>query len=120
VSKDGPSAGVAITTAPVSLLTGRRVPGDVAVTGEITPRGTGLPVGGIKGEGPAAPPPGVQRGGLARRERQDIGGIPQSVRAELEINFVKKIDEALELTLEAVPVVVGGPDAPKPEAAAQA
>src|SRR5450432_3349012 len=120
VSKDGPSAGVAITTALVSLLTGRRVRGDVAMTGEITLRGTVLPVGGIKEKVLAAHRAGIKRVVLPERNSKDIIDIPETVRQELEIMFVKKIDEALELTLEAVPVVVSGPDAPKPEAAAQA
>jgi ATP-dependent Lon protease len=120
VSKDGPSAGVAITTALVSLLTGRRVRGDVAMTGEITLRGTVLPVGGIKEKVLAAHRAGIKRVVLPERNSKDIVDIPETVRAELEINFVKKIDEALELTLEAVPVVVPGPDAPTPSATAQA
>ena len=111
VSKDGPSAGVAITTALVSLLTGRRVRGDVAMTGEITLRGTVLPVGGIKEKVLAAHRAGIKRVVLPERNSKDIIDIPDTVRAELEILFVKKIDEALELTLEAVPVVVPGPDA---------
>jgi ATP-dependent Lon protease len=120
VSKDGPSAGVAITTALVSLLTGRRVRGDVAMTGEITLRGTVLPVGGIKEKVLAAHRAGIKRVVLPERNSKDIVDIPETVRAELEINFVKKIDEALELTLESVPVVVPGPDAPAPSTSAQA
>jgi len=120
VSKDGPSAGVAITTALVSLLTGRRVRGDVAMTGEITLRGTVLPVGGIKEKVLAAHRAGIKRVVLPERNSKDIIDIPDTVRKELEISFVKKIDEALELTLEAVPVVVPGPDAPQPSASAQA
>jgi ATP-dependent Lon protease len=120
VSKDGPSAGVAITTALVSLLTGRRVRGDVAMTGEITLRGTVLPVGGIKEKVLAAHRAGIKRVVLPERNSKDIVDIPETVRAELEINFVKKIDEALAITLEAVPLVVSDPGAPKPEAAAQA
>ncbi|MDB4980801.1 MAG: ATP-dependent protease La [Myxococcales bacterium] len=120
VSKDGPSAGVAITTALVSLLTGRRVRGDVAMTGEITLRGTVLPVGGIKEKVLAAHRAGIKHIVLPERNSKDIIDIPDTVRAELEIFFVKKIDEALEHTLEAIPLVVTDPDAPKPAATAQA
>src|SRR6185369_13331031 len=79
VSKDGPSAGVAIT-------------------GEITLRGTVLPVGGIKEKVLAAHRAGIKRIVLPERNSKDIVDIPETVRAELEIVFVKKIDEALELT----------------------
>ncbi len=120
VSKDGPSAGVAITTALVSLLTGRRVRGDVAMTGEITLRGTVLPVGGIKEKVLAAHRAGIKTIVLPERNSKDIIDIPDTVRAELQIFFVKKIDEALEHTLEAIPLVVTDPDAPKPVATAQA
>ena len=101
-----------ITVALVSLLTGRRVRGDVAMTGEITLRGTVLPVGGIKEKVLAAHRAGIKRVVLPERNRKDIVDIPETVRQELELVFVKKIDEVLELTLETVPVVVPGPDAP--------
>jgi ATP-dependent Lon protease len=121
VSKDGPSAGVAITTALVSLLTGRRVRGDVAMTGEVTLRGSVLPVGGIKEKVLAAHRAGIKRVMLPDRNRKDIVDIPDSVRAELELTFVSKIPEVLEIALETVPVVVPGPESPaSPEAAAQA
>jgi ATP-dependent Lon protease len=112
VSKDGPSAGVAITVALTSLLTGRRVRGDVAMTGEITLRGTVLPVGGIKEKVLAAHRAGIKRVILPERNRKDIVDIPETIRQELEISFAKKIDDVLEATLETVPVVVPGPDAP--------
>jgi ATP-dependent Lon protease len=120
VSKDGPSAGVSITVALVSLLTGRRVRGDVAMTGEITLRGTVLPVGGIKEKVLAAHRAGIKRVVLPERNRKDIVDIPETIQKELELVFVKKIDEVLELTLETVPVVVPGPDAPATEVTARA
>jgi ATP-dependent Lon protease len=122
VSKDGPSAGVAITVALVSLLTGRRVRGDVAMTGEITLRGTVLPVGGIKEKVLAAHRAGIKRVVLPDRNRKDIVDIPDTIRQELELVFVKKIDEVLELTLETVPVVLPGHEAPGsgPEVTARA
>jgi ATP-dependent Lon protease len=112
VSKDGPSAGVAITLALVSLLTGRRVRGDVAMTGEITLRGTVLPVGGIKEKVLAAHRAGVKRVLLPERNRKDIVDIPETVRQDLELSFVKKIDEVLELALEDATVVVPAPGEP--------
>jgi len=120
VSKDGPSAGVAITVALVSLLTGRRVRGDVAMTGEITLRGTVLPVGGIKEKVLAAHRAGIKRVVLPERNRKDIVDIPETVQKDLELVFVKKIDEALELTLEATPVVVAEPGAATSEVSARA
>jgi len=120
VSKDGPSAGVAITVALVSLLTGRRVRGDVAMTGEITLRGTVLPVGGIKEKVLAAHRAGIKRVVLPERNRKDIIDIPETVQKDLETVFVKKIDEVLELTLEAVPMVVSEPGTPAAEVTARA
>jgi ATP-dependent Lon protease len=120
VSKDGPSAGVAITVALTSLLTGRRVRGDVAMTGEITLRGSVLPVGGIKEKVLAAHRAGIKRVILPDRNRKDLVDIPESVRKDLELSFVKRIQEAIELTLESAPVVVSGAAAPEtPVATAQ-
>ncbi len=81
-----------------------------------------LPVGGIKEKVLAAHRAGIKRVVLPERNRKDIVDIPETIRKELELVFVKKIDEVLELTLEAVPVVVAGPDAPAPgsESAARA
>jgi ATP-dependent Lon protease len=121
VSKDGPSAGVAMVVTLASLLTGRRVRGDVAMTGEITLRGSVLPVGGIKEKVLAAHRAGIKRVLLPDRNRKDLVDIPETIRKDLELVFVKRIQEALELTLEAVPVVVPGPESPlSPENAAQA
>ena len=118
VSKDGPSAGVAMIVALASLFTGRRVRGDVAMTGEITLRGSVLPVGGIKEKVLAAHRAGIKRVILPDRNRKDMVDIPESVRRDLELVFVKRIQEALELTLEAMPVVVPGPDSGTPEGTA--
>jgi ATP-dependent Lon protease len=118
VSKDGPSAGVALIVALASLFTGRRVRGDVAMTGEITLRGSVLPVGGIKEKVLAAHRAGIRRVILPDRNRKDMVDIPESVRKDLELVFVKRIQEALELTLESVPVVVPGPDSGTPEGTA--
>jgi ATP-dependent Lon protease len=121
VSKDGPSAGVAMIVCLASLLTGRRVRGDVAMTGEITLRGSVLPVGGIKEKVLAAHRAGIKRVLLPERNRKDLVDIPETVRKDVELTFVKRIQEALELTLESVPVVVPGPESPlSSETAAQA
>jgi len=121
VSKDGPSAGVAMTVALASLFTGRRVRGDVAMTGEITLRGSVLPVGGIKEKVLAAHRAGIKRVILPDRNRKDLVDIPESVRKDLDLSFVKRIQEALEQTLESVPVEVPGPGAPEtPTASVQA
>jgi ATP-dependent Lon protease len=120
VSKDGPSAGVAITTALVSLLTGRRVQGDVAMTGEITLRGSVLPVGGIKEKVLAAHRAGIRRVLLPDRNRKDLVDIPETIRKDIELIFVSKIRDALDLALEAVPVVLPGPESTSPVASAQA
>jgi len=120
VSKDGPSAGVAITVALTSLLTGRRVRGDVAMTGEITLRGSVLPVGGVKEKVLAAHRAGIKRVILPDRNRKDLVDIPESVRKDLELSFVKRIQEAIELTLEAAPVDMSTASAPEtPVATAQ-
>jgi ATP-dependent Lon protease len=117
--KDGPSAGNAIISAMVSLLTHRKVRSDVAMTGEITLRGAVLPVGGIKEKVLAAHRAGVKRVVLPERNKKDVVDIPQSVRDELEIIFVSKIDETLRATLESqvVPSFVATP-APGTEASA--
>jgi ATP-dependent Lon protease len=121
VSKDGPSAGVAMVVALSSLFTGRRVRGDVAMTGEITLRGSVLPVGGIKEKVLAAHRAGIKRVILPDRNRKDLVDIPESIRKDLELSFVKRIQEVLEQTLESVPMEVAGPGAAKlPEASAQA
>ena len=121
VSKDGPSAGVAMPVALASLFTGRRVRGDVAMTGEITLRGSVLPVGGIKEKVLAAHRAGIKRVILPDRNRKDLVDIPESIRKDLDLSFVKRIQEALEQTLESVPVEAPGPGAPEtPVASVQA
>jgi len=100
-----------MTVALASLFTGRRVRGDVAMTGEITLRGSVLPVGGIKEKVLAAHRAGIKRVLLPDRNRKDMVDIPESVRKDLELTFVKRIQDVLEETLETVPVEVGGPGA---------
>jgi ATP-dependent Lon protease len=100
--KDGPSAGVTIFTALVSLLSGTRVRSDTAMTGEITLRGLVLPVGGIKDKVLAAQRSGIKRVILPDRNRKDLPEIPESVRETLEIVFVRRMDEVLLQALESV------------------
>jgi ATP-dependent Lon protease len=100
IPKDGPSAGVAITSAFASLMTGRRVRNDTAMTGEITLSGLVFPVGGIKEKVLAAHRAGLRRVVLPARNEPDTEDIPEDVRKELEIVYVSRIGEALEQTLE--------------------
>lgn len=99
VPKDGPSAGVAMLTALVSLLSGRRVKPNVAMTGEITLRGLVLPVGGIKEKVLAAHRAGIKTVVLPDRNKKDKPDIPEEIRDELELIFVKRMEEVLEAAL---------------------
>ncbi|HEY0079132.1 MAG TPA: endopeptidase La [Pyrinomonadaceae bacterium] len=100
IPKDGPSAGVAITSALASLMTGRRVRSDTSMTGEITLSGLVFPVGGIKEKVLAAHRAGIRRVVLPARNEADIEEIPEDVRRELEFVFPTRIGEALDATLE--------------------
>jgi ATP-dependent Lon protease len=100
VPKDGPSAGVTLVTTVVSLLTGRRVHSDLAMTGEVTLRGRVLPVGGIKEKVLAAHRAGVKTVVLPERNRKDVLDIPEEVRAELDIRFAGTVADVLGPALE--------------------
>jgi ATP-dependent Lon protease len=100
VPKDGPSAGSAMLTSMVSLLSGRRVKPYVAMTGEITLRGLVLPVGGVKEKVLAAHRAGIKTIVLPDRNRKDLPDIPDEIKAELELVFVKRMKQVLEVTLE--------------------
>ena len=100
IPKDGPSAGITITTALISLFTGRTCRADTAMSGEITLRGLALPVGGIKEKVLAAHRGGIKRTILPARNEKDLRDIPQNVKDEMEFIFVKNIDEVLEAALE--------------------
>jgi ATP-dependent Lon protease len=99
IPKDGPSAGVTIAASLASLLTGRPVRNDVAMTGEITLRGKVLPVGGIKEKVLAARRAGITTVILPRRNESDLEDIPPEVRAEMEAIFVDTVDEVLKHAL---------------------
>jgi ATP-dependent Lon protease len=100
VPKDGPSAGVAMFTALVSLLTGRTVRADTAMTGEISLRGLVLPVGGIKEKATAAARAGLTRVLMPARNRKDYEEIPEETRNRLEFVWLERADEAAEAALE--------------------
>ena len=111
IPKDGPSAGVTITSALASLYTGRRVRPDTAMTGEITLSGLVFPVGGIKEKVLAAHRAGIRRIILPSRNEADAEEIPADVRRELEIVPVSRISEVLEAALE---MLVANPPPPPP------
>ena len=100
IAKDGPSAGTAILSAIVSLLTGRKVRSDVAMTGEVTLRGAVLPVGGIKSKVLAAHRAGIRTVFLPERNAKDILEVPQDVRNELSFVVVNNVRTVLDSVLE--------------------
>lgn len=101
--KDGPSAGIGMTTALVSVLTGIAVRADVAMTGEITLRGEVLPIGGLKEKLLAAHRGGIKRALIPTENVKDLQEIPQNVLKELEVIPVQWIDEVLEHALVSIP-----------------
>jgi ATP-dependent Lon protease len=101
--KDGPSAGIAMTTAFVSALTGIPVRADVAMTGEITLRGEVTAIGGLKEKLLAAHRGGIKTVLIPEENVKDLQDIPENVKNRLEIVPVKWIDRVLEVALEAVP-----------------
>ena len=103
IPKDGPSAGITLFVALVSLLTGRRISKDVAMTGEISLRGLVLPVGGIKEKMLAAKRAGISSVLLPELNRRDMEEIPTSGREGIRFEFLTTADEALMLALEPEP-----------------
>jgi ATP-dependent Lon protease len=99
--KDGPSAGVAMFTALASLLTGRPVKSDVAMTGEISLRGLVLPIGGVKEKVLAALRAGITTVLLPERNRRDLEDIPEEARQRMTIEWVGEIDQVLHKALAA-------------------
>jgi ATP-dependent Lon protease len=98
--KDGPSAGVAMFMALVSLMTDRTVRNDTAMTGEISLRGLVLPVGGIKEKVIAAQRAGIKRVMLPARNKKDYEDIPEEVRQKLGFFWLERVEEAVSLALE--------------------
>ncbi len=105
VPKDGPSAGIAVTTALVSALSGRPVHKDVAMTGEVTLRGRVLPIGGLKEKMLAAHRAGIQTFLMPKRNAKDLVDVPEKVK-EMKIVEVEHMDEVLDLALVSQPVHV--------------
>ena len=103
IPKDGPSAGVTMLTALVSLLTNRTAKKDLAMTGEITLRGLVLPVGGIKEKVLAAHRAGVKTLILPKWNRKDLEDVPAKVRKEIAFHFVDEMLDVLRLALEKAP-----------------
>jgi ATP-dependent Lon protease len=103
IPKDGPSAGVAISTSLASLLSGRTVRSDVAMTGEISLRGVVMPIGGVKEKCVAAARAGIRTVILPARNRRDLEDIPETVRAKLEIVWAEKIEDVFARALEERP-----------------
>jgi ATP-dependent Lon protease len=101
--KDGPSAGIALCTAMVSVLTGIPVRADVAMTGEITLRGEVLPIGGLKEKLLAAHRGGIKTVLIPEENVKDLVEIPDNIKNRLDIHPVKWIDQVLDLALESKP-----------------
>ncbi len=100
VPKDGPSAGVTMTTAIVSLLTGRPVRNTVGMTGEVTLQGLVLPIGGVKQKVLAAHRMGLTEVILPKRNEKDIDDVPQSVREAMTFHLASRVDDVLKHALE--------------------
>lgn len=117
--KDGPSAGIAMTTAFVSALTGIPVRADVAMTGEITLRGEVTAIGGLKEKLLAAHRGGIKTVMIPEENVKDLQDIPENVKNRLEIVPVKWIDRVLEIALETAPQALPEEEGPKTEEAAK-
>ena len=99
IPKDGPSAGVTMSTALFSVLTGKKVRHDVAMTGEVTLTGKVLPIGGLKVKVLAALRAGIKTIVIPERNRKDLIEIPPHIKRQFEPVFVKTIDEVLDVTI---------------------
>ncbi|EIJ34602.1 anti-sigma H sporulation factor, LonB [Thiothrix nivea DSM 5205] len=100
IPKDGPSAGVSIFTALVSLLTDQKVRSDVAMTGEISLRGLVLPIGGVKEKCLAALRAGIHTVLLPARNRKDWEDVPENARGQLQVVWLEKVEDVLAAALE--------------------
>jgi ATP-dependent Lon protease len=99
IPKDGPSAGVTMTTAMASLYTGLPAKSDTAMTGEVTLTGLVLPIGGVKEKVLAARRAGLKRVILPMANKKDLRDLPDHVRAEMEFKFVDRVEQVLELMI---------------------
>ena len=100
IPKDGPSAGVTMLTALASLLTGKAVRSKTAMTGEITLRGSVLPVGGIKEKVLAASRSGIRHVILPKENRYDLEDLPEKVKKQISFHEVSRMGEVLKLALD--------------------
>ena len=103
IPKDGPSAGITMTTAIASLLSGRPVKHTVGMTGEVTLQGRVLPIGGLKQKVLAAHAAGLTDVILPERNRADLDDVPEDVKGEMSFHPVMTLDEVLALALEPSP-----------------
>ena len=108
VPKDGPSAGVTMFTALTSLLSGRRVRNDTAMTGEVTLRGRVLPVGGIKAKVLAAHRAGITRVILPKKNERDMDDVPKEAREAMEFIFAEDMAQVIAAALEEAPALPAG------------
>ncbi|MBQ6536762.1 MAG: endopeptidase La, partial [Firmicutes bacterium] len=99
VPKDGPSAGITMTTALISVLSNRKVRGDVAMTGEVTLQGRVLPIGGLKEKSMAAYREGIKTVIIPFDNQSDLQNIDEKVRSEVKFIPVKNIDQAIQVNL---------------------
>jgi ATP-dependent Lon protease len=106
IPKDGPSAGITMTTALASLLSGRPVKHTVGMTGEVTLQGRVLPIGGLKQKVLAAHAAGLTDVILPERNRADLDDVPEDVREQMSFHPVMTIGEVLELALEPAPAAI--------------
>ena len=110
VPKDGPSAGVTITTSLVSAFTGIPVLREVAMTGEVTLRGMVLPIGGLKEKLLAAKRGMMKTVLIPAKNEKDLTEVPEEIKTELQILSVENMDTVLERALECVPISVSDPE----------
>ena len=104
IPKDGPSAGITLTTTLVSALTKVRVRGEIAMTGEVTLRGKVLPIGGLKEKLLAAHRNGIMEAVLPKDNEKDMPDVPENIRKDMKLHFVETMDDVLAVALE-TPIV---------------
>jgi ATP-dependent Lon protease len=114
--KDGPSAGIAMTTAIISVLTGIPVRKDVAMTGEITLRGRVLPIGGLKEKLLAALRGGIKMVIIPEENAKDLAEIPTEVQTKMEIVPVARLEDVLKLALVRMPEAITWDEAAEAQA----